>query len=121
MIIVNAQAVHAGPVERALAADAAVGEAYVVGRPDEVTGEAVHAFVVPVAGERLEQCRKLVAVQVDDLAVPRTITVVDRVPLAPSGKPDKGQLAQRVPQESRGGHDTPRPDDPVRALATDVR
>ncbi|MFI7661148.1 class I adenylate-forming enzyme family protein [Micromonospora parva] len=94
VIIVNAQLVHAGPVERALAADAAVGEAYVVGRPDELTGEAVHAFVVPAAGRTPEPdvLRKLVAAQVNDLAVPRTITVIERVPLAPSGKPDKSQL-----------------------------
>ncbi|MGW5575901.1 class I adenylate-forming enzyme family protein [Micromonospora chokoriensis] len=96
VIIVNAQLVHAGPVERALAADATVGEAYVVGCPDEMTGEAVHAFVVPVAGRTPdpEVLRTLVAAQVNDLAVPRTVTVVDRVPLAPSGKPDKRRLAQ---------------------------
>ncbi|WP_433129812.1 class I adenylate-forming enzyme family protein [Micromonospora sp. CA-240977] len=96
VIIVNAQLVYAGPVERALAADAAVAEAYVVGRPDEVTGEAVHAFVVPVAGRTPDPdvLRTLVAVRVNDHAVPRTVTVIDRVPLAPSGKPDKTQLAQ---------------------------
>ncbi|MGV9211454.1 class I adenylate-forming enzyme family protein [Micromonospora sp. RB23] len=96
VIIVNAQLVHAGVVERTLASDAAIAEAYVVGRPDEMTGEAVHAFVVPAAGRTPDPdlLRKLVAVQVGDLAVPRTVTVIDRVPLAASGKPDKSQLRQ---------------------------
>ena len=94
MVIVNANLVYAGPIERVLATDPAVAEAYVVGRPDDVTGEAVHAYVVPVAGRTPDPdvlC-KLVAVRVNDLAVPRTITVIERVPLTPSGKPDKSQL-----------------------------
>ncbi len=110
VIIVNAQLVHAGPVERALATDAAVAEAYVVGGPDEMTGEAVHAFVVPVAGRAPDPdvLRKLVAVQVNDLAVPRTVTVIERVPLTPTGKPDKRQLTRRVPLQGRCG-DADRP------------
>ncbi|MDG4808050.1 fatty acid--CoA ligase family protein [Micromonospora sp. WMMD1120] len=109
VIIVNAQLVYAGPVERALAADAAVAEAYVVGAPDEVTGEAVHAYVVPVHGRTPDPdvLRKLVAAQVNDHAVPRTVTVIDRVPLAPSGKPDKRQLVP--PDDTRGAADTTTP------------
>ncbi|WP_433537169.1 class I adenylate-forming enzyme family protein [Micromonospora sp. CA-249363] len=96
VIIVNAQLIHAGVVERALVSDAAIAEAYVVGESDEMTGEAVHAFVVPASGRTPDPdlLRKLVAVQVGDLAVPRTVTVIDRVPLAASGKPDKSQLRQ---------------------------
>ncbi|WP_306216231.1 class I adenylate-forming enzyme family protein [Actinoplanes sp. RD1] len=96
VVIVNAILVHAGAVERALATDAAVAEAYVVGAPDETTGEAVHAYVVPATGRTPDPdvLRKLVAVQLGDLAVPRSVTLVDRVPLAPSGKPDKAQLRQ---------------------------
>ncbi|MEV1016890.1 MULTISPECIES: class I adenylate-forming enzyme family protein [unclassified Micromonospora] len=96
VIIINAQLVHAGAVERALAADPTIAEAYVVGDSDEATGEAVHAFVVPAAGRTPDPdlLRKLVAAQVGDLAVPRTVTVIDRVPLAASGKPDKSQLRQ---------------------------
>lgn len=46
-----------------------VAEAYVVGAPDENTGEAVHAFVVPAAGRN-----------------------PDPAALAPSGKSDKRLL-----------------------------
>ncbi|MFI5931555.1 class I adenylate-forming enzyme family protein [Actinoplanes sp. NPDC051494] len=94
VIIVHAVLVHAGPVERTLATDPAVAEAYVVGRPDEVTGEAVHAFVVPARGRipDPDQLRDLVAERLGEAAVPRTVTVIDAVPVASSGKPDKSLL-----------------------------
>lgn len=102
VVIVNAVLVHAGPVERVLAGDDAVAEAYVVGAPDEETGEAVHAYVVPAAGRTPDPAalRSLVAARLGELAVPRTLTVIDRVPVAPSGKPDKAALRSppgRVP------------------------
>jgi acyl-CoA synthetase (AMP-forming)/AMP-acid ligase II len=67
----------------------------VLGRPDEVTGEAVHAYVVAAAGRTPDPdtLRRLVEAALGRAAVPRTIRVIDRVPLAPSGKPDKGALA----------------------------
>jgi acyl-CoA synthetase (AMP-forming)/AMP-acid ligase II len=49
VIIVNADLSYAGPVERP-ATRPSVAEAYVVGVPDDRTGEAVHAFVVPARG-----------------------------------------------------------------------
>lgn len=94
VIIVNANLVYAGPIERILASDPDVAEAYVVGRPDEETGEAIHAYVVPAAGRDPDAAllRKSVAERLGDAAVPRTITLIDEVPLAPSGKPDKRAL-----------------------------
>jgi len=90
VIFVHAELVHAGPVERALAAHPDVAEAYVVGRPDDETGEAVHAFVVPAAGRRPDPAtlRGLLV----GAAVPKTITLIDRVPLTAAGKPDKSAL-----------------------------
>ena len=94
VIIVNANLVYAGPIERALAGHPDVAEAYVVGRPDEVTGEAIHAYLVPATGRvpDADLLRKSVAEQLGDAAVPRTVTLIDQVPLAPSGKPDKRAL-----------------------------
>ncbi|AGZ45765.1 class I adenylate-forming enzyme family protein [Actinoplanes friuliensis] len=94
VIIVNAELLYAGPIERALATDPDVAEAYVVGRPDEDTGEAIHAYVVPVNGRTPDTgtLRKLVGERLGPNAVPRTVTLIDRVPVAPSGKPDKTQL-----------------------------
>jgi fatty-acyl-CoA synthase len=97
VIIVNAELVHAGPIERTLASAPSVAEAYVVAAADEVTGEAPHAFVVPRPGAVPDPSRlqHLVRTQLGQAAVPQTITVIDRAPLAPSGKPDKTALRQR--------------------------
>ncbi|WFE25557.1 AMP-binding protein [Solwaraspora sp. WMMD791] len=94
VIIVNADIRYAGPIERVLASDPAVAEAYVVGRPDEQTGEAVHAFVVPATSERPDPTAlaDLVAGRLGEASRPRTVTFIDAVPVGPSGKPDKRQL-----------------------------
>ncbi|WP_242889725.1 class I adenylate-forming enzyme family protein [Actinomadura litoris] len=94
VIIVNAMVVYAGPVERALASHPDVAEAYVAGAPDDRTGEAVHAFVVPVAGRSpdREELAALVRAELGGDAVPRTVTELSAVPVAASGKPDKQAL-----------------------------
>lgn len=94
VIIVQAELVYAGPIERALASSPAVAEAYVVGRPDSDSGEAVHAFVVPAPGRTpsIPELRALVGRRLGSKAVPATITLIDAVPVAPSGKPDKNAL-----------------------------
>ena len=90
VIFVHAELVHAGPIERTLAAHPDVAEAYVVARPDDETGEAVHAFVVPAA-QRVPDTSELRAL-FSGAAVPKTITIIDRVPLTAAGKPDKSAL-----------------------------
>ncbi|MEU4164708.1 fatty acid--CoA ligase family protein [Actinoplanes sp. NPDC026670] len=97
VIIVQATLIYAGPIERTLATDPAVAEAYVIGRPDDETGEAVHAFVVPAAGATPDptRLRTLVETNLGTACIPKTVTLIDRVPLAPSGKPDKTALISR--------------------------
>jgi acyl-coenzyme A synthetase/AMP-(fatty) acid ligase len=94
VIIVQAELVYAGPIERALASSPTVAEAYVIGRPDEESGEAVHAFVVPAPGRTpsVPELRALVEGRLGPKAVPATVTLIDAVPVAPSGKPDKNAL-----------------------------
>lgn len=94
VIIVNANLQYAGPIERALATHPDVAEAYVVAAPDEETGEAVHAFVVPAPGHRPDPVvlRALVRERLGEASVPRLVTVVDEVPVSPAGKPDKRRL-----------------------------
>lgn len=98
VIIVNANLQYAGAIELALAAHPDVAEAYVVGAPDEETGEAVHAFVVPAPGRRpdREVLRELVRTRLGAASRPKTVTVLAEVPVAASGKPDKRLLAARI-------------------------
>lgn len=95
VIIVNANVYYAGPVERLLATHPSVAEAYVVAVPDDDTGEAVHAFVVPAAGHvpDLGELRALVAANLEEASAPTRLTLIEEVPLTPAGKPDKRRLA----------------------------
>jgi fatty-acyl-CoA synthase len=99
VIFVNAILHYAGAIEAALAAHPDVDQAYVVGAPDEHTGEAAHAFVVPArpgATPDPDELRAAVRAELGAGAVPATITVLDSVPVAPSGKPDKKVLLARI-------------------------
>jgi fatty-acyl-CoA synthase len=97
VILVNAMVVYAGPIEKVLASHPGVIDAYVTAAPDERTGEAVHAFVVPggdwaLDGATSAELAALVRAQLGEDSVPRTITAVRGVPVAASGKPDKRAL-----------------------------
>jgi acetyl-CoA synthetase len=81
-------------IESALAAHPLVAEAAVVGRPDEVTGEAVSAFVVlkqprPSGEEALKiatDLRNWVAKEIGSIAKPKDIRFGDNLPKTRSGK-----------------------------------
>ncbi|MGM1059241.1 class I adenylate-forming enzyme family protein [Saccharothrix sp. Mg75] len=94
VVIVNANLHYAGPIERVVAEHPDVAEAYVVAVPDEGTGEAVHAFVVPTAGRTpdLDSLRALVTARLGAACAPARLTVIAEPPVAPSGKPDKRLL-----------------------------
>jgi len=94
VIIVDALPVYAGPIERLLAAQEDVDQAYVIGAPSDLRGEAVHAFVVPRPGRSLDHAalRQAVRAELGELSVPETITPLSEVPVAVSGKPDKAAL-----------------------------
>jgi acyl-CoA synthetase (AMP-forming)/AMP-acid ligase II len=94
VIIVNAFPHYAGPIEAVLAAQPSVDQADVVAAPDEQTGEAVHAFVVPAPGRVPfdDVLRGAVLDALGQSCVPKTITYLDEVPVANSGKPDKHAL-----------------------------
>ena len=81
-------------VESALVANPLVAEAAVVGKPDELTGEAICAFVVlkrPCPqGEEAKQIatelRDWVAKEIGPIAKPRDIRFGDNLPKTRSGK-----------------------------------
>jgi acyl-CoA synthetase (AMP-forming)/AMP-acid ligase II len=94
VVIVNANLHYIGPIEHTIAEHPDVAEAYVVAVPDDETGEAVHAFVVPKADRvpELEELRKLVIERLGAACAPVRVTAIAEPPVAPSGKPDKRQL-----------------------------
>ena len=94
VVIVNANLHYAGPIERVVAEHPDVAEAYVVAVPDDDTGEAVHAYVVPSGPRRpdLTEIRALVSARLGAAAAPAHLTVIPEPPIAPSGKPDKRLL-----------------------------
>ncbi|MFD4636819.1 class I adenylate-forming enzyme family protein [Lentzea sp. NPDC058436] len=94
VVIVNANLHYVGPIEQVLAEHPDVAEAYVVAVPDDETGEAVHAFVVPRAGRvpPLDEIRELVTARLGAACAPVRVTAISEPPVAPSGKPDKRQL-----------------------------
>ena len=78
-------------IESALVANPVVAEAAVVGRPDEIKGQAVSAFVTLKAGqkpseEQKNQLRQWVAKEIGPIAKPDDIRFTDSLPKTRSGK-----------------------------------
>lgn len=96
IIIVGGENVHPSEVERVLCEHPAVAEAAVVGVRDELRGEAVVAFVVPMPGaaapgdaELRSFCRERLA----GCKTPREVHVRAELPRGPTGKVLKRALA----------------------------
>jgi len=81
-------------IESALVANSLVAEAAVVGRPDELTGESICAFVVlkqarpeGAAGQQIaKQLRDWVGKEIGAIAKPKDIRFGDNLPKTRSGK-----------------------------------
>jgi acyl-CoA synthetase (AMP-forming)/AMP-acid ligase II len=91
--------IFSAEVENVLMGLTGVAECAIVGRPDPVLGERVHAFVVPQEGAALapDDVRQFCATQLADYKVPETVTV-ERAPLPrnANGKIQKAALRERV-------------------------
>ncbi len=78
-------------IESALVSDDRVAEAAVVGRPDELTGEAIFAFVIAKSGIDTnpglgEELRAHVAAKIGPIARPKTVMFTPDLPKTRSGK-----------------------------------
>lgn len=94
VVIVNGFNVYPAEVETVLAADPRVAEVAVVGVPDPNTGEALHAYVVPTRGTRLDpdELRTTAAASLARFKLPSVIAVVPEVPHTVTGKIMKWRL-----------------------------
>ena len=96
MIIRGGENVYPREIEDVLLEHAGVQAAAVVGRPHEIRGEEVHAFVVLSdavgVAEIEEHCRERLA----PFKVPSSWDVVDELPKSATGKIDKKVLRERL-------------------------
>ena len=105
MIIRGGENIYPREIEAVLSTHPAVGDAAVVGVPDERWGEAVAAFVrpapgqAPTADELFAHCRAHLA----PYKTPRHWRFVEQFPQTPSGKIQKFILRERFVQEQRAG------------------
>ena len=87
-------------VESALLKHPSVAEAAVVGKPDELRGEAIKAYVTLVPGaassaELAEQLKNFVKEHLSAHEYPREVEFVEQLPKTPSGKIQRFLLKQR--------------------------
>jgi acyl-CoA synthetase (AMP-forming)/AMP-acid ligase II len=104
MIVSNGYNVYPKEVENALCEHPAVQSAAVIGVPDEIRGETIHAFVVLKSGstatsdEMLAHC----AARVAKYKLPRGVTFLDALPLTASGKIQRFALRQQLAAAADG-------------------
>ncbi|MFD3403101.1 class I adenylate-forming enzyme family protein [Kribbella sp. NPDC058693] len=85
-------AIFSRPIEDALSTHPSVSTAAVIGVPDAVVGEAVHAFVVTRSHVSAEELQALVTDTLNEMWSPETIDFVDELPLTKIAKVDKVAL-----------------------------
>ncbi|MFI1919021.1 o-succinylbenzoate--CoA ligase [Nocardia sp. NPDC020380] len=82
-------------VEAVLISHPAVSECVVLGLPDNRLGQRVAAAIVPTRGATpptLDELRDHVVAELDPIAAPRELAILDEIPLRGPGKPDRAKL-----------------------------
>jgi acetyl-CoA synthetase len=107
VMLVSGHNISTTEVESALVSHPAVAEAAVVGRKDELTGQAIAAFVTlrtGVVGDEnlLSELRDHVATKIGPIAKPRSIVFTDDLPKTRSGKIMR-RLLQDISEERQLG------------------
>jgi fatty-acyl-CoA synthase len=94
MIISGGFNIYAREVEDVLATHPAVADSAVIGIPDDKWGEAVHAIIVMRAGRSIDQTElgAFVKDRKGSLYAPKSVEVVDTLPVTTVGKVDKKAL-----------------------------
>ncbi|HUP23947.1 MAG TPA: AMP-binding protein [Thermoanaerobaculia bacterium] len=107
MIVSGGFNVFPREIEDVLTSHPAVSAAAVIGVPDEKWGEAVKALVVVKSGAELDPAEliALVKERKGPVYAPKSVELVDSLPLTPVGKADKKLLRARYWKgETRGVH-----------------
>jgi acyl-CoA synthetase (AMP-forming)/AMP-acid ligase II len=97
MIVSGGENVYSAEVESAITTHAAVASCAVIGVPDEEWGERVHAVIVLQPGASLEMdelrdhCKALIA----GYKCPRSLELMDALPVSGAGKVLKRELRER--------------------------
>jgi len=97
MIITGGFNVFPREIEDVIATHPSVAQVAVIGVPDETWGEAVKAVVVARPGETVDvdALVALVKEAKGSVQAPKSVDVVDAIPLSALGKPDKKTLRQQ--------------------------
>jgi len=95
MFISGGENVYPAEIESVLLAHPAVSEAAVVGVPHETWGEVGRAFVVVAEDYDEDDLRAFLGKRLARYKLPRSILVIDALPLTAIGKIDKKLLASR--------------------------
>ncbi len=97
MIVTGGFNVFPREIEDVISADPAVAGVAVVGVPDEKWGEAVKACVVPREGRTVDADVLIARVKeaLGSVHSPKTVDVIDAIPVTGLGKPDKKALRAR--------------------------
>jgi long-chain acyl-CoA synthetase len=96
MIIRGGENIYPREIEDVLLEHASVQGAAVIGRPDEVRGEEVHAVLVLAEGAELEEIEQHCRERLAPFKVPSTWQVVDELPKTSTGKIDKKPLRESL-------------------------
>ena len=111
VLTVSGHRIGSAEVESALVEHPSVAEAAVVGKPDEVKGQRIKAFVILTAGEAFSEekeqaLKSQVKTTLGGLAVPQEIEAVESLPKTRSGKIMRRVLRARETGEDVGDTST---------------
>jgi long-chain acyl-CoA synthetase len=97
LVIVNGFNVYPREIEDVLGLVEGVAEAAVIGVPDERTGQAVKALIVPAPGATVDpaELKAFCAVRLARFKVPTIVQLVEDLPRSVTGKLARGQLRSR--------------------------
>ncbi|MFE3060400.1 long-chain fatty acid--CoA ligase [Nocardia sp. NPDC059239] len=97
MIVSGGENVYSAEVENAVAAHPKVASCAVIGVPDEEWGERVHAVIVCVSGTTvtMDEIREHTKTLIAGYKAPRSIEVVDELPVSGAGKILKRELRKQ--------------------------